>query len=230
MSFLKPAQFGQFDLQAKGDNFSEFIPANPEFTPADVPFDVDARGGWDGGEVSIELGVLQLGDNRIEVQGEVHLPPDTATTRLLLSAHGDKLADLGQFKGLNLPAEEFHIDALLQGNSGALEIPELDASIGDSNLLGSLYIDFAEKPEIRINLDSEFFDLAQLLPAEDSVEAGEAATQSTIAWACWNALTRISSLSAMRSSSTPDRIEASAMKVTTTRNISAVKRTAPRCL
>ena len=180
VSIENPAQFGQFDLEAEGDNFSEFIPSRPEFTPAAVTFAVDALGRWDGSELSIEQGVLQLGDNRIEVQGEIHLPPDPGATRLVLSAHGDKLADLGQFQGVTLPAEEFHIDALLQGNSGVLEIPELDASIGDSNLLGSLYIDFAEKPEIRINLDSEFFDLAQLLPAEDSVEAAEASPEPVV--------------------------------------------------
>ena len=72
---------------------------------------------------------------------------------------------------MTLPAEEFHIDALLQGNSGVLEIPEIDASIGDSNLHGSLYVDLTAKPEIRINLDSDYFDLAQLLPAEDSGSA-----------------------------------------------------------
>ena len=183
VSISNPAQSGRFDLRAKGDNFSEFIPANPQFTPAAVNFAVDARGAWNGGEVNIELGDLKLGDNSIEIQGEIHLPPDPAATRLVLSAHGDKLADLGQFKGVNLPAEQFRVDAVLQGSSGSFEIPELDASIGDSDLLGSLRINLAEKPDIRIILDSDFFDLAQLLPAEDSMQAedaGEAPTGSAI--------------------------------------------------
>jgi hypothetical protein len=60
------------------------------------------------------------------------------------------------------------------------------------------------------------------------VAAGLAATQSATDWACWNALTDASSLSDIRSSSTPDRIEAKATSVTTMRNIKAVNSTAPR--
>ena len=38
VSISNPAQSGRFDLRAKGDYFSEFIPANPQFTPAAVNF------------------------------------------------------------------------------------------------------------------------------------------------------------------------------------------------
>jgi len=149
----------------------------PNYTPAEVPFDLDARGSWDSKKVSIETGILKLDDARIEVQGEVDLPPGVAATRLVLSARGDNLSDLGQFKGLILPPDEFRIDASLQGDADGLQIPELNARVGESDLRGSLQIGFAEKPEIRIELESDLLDLATLIPPEDKSLEVEAPAQ-----------------------------------------------------
>ena len=162
VSIRNPRQFGQFDLNAKGDKFDEFFPSTSAFRPAAVAFDLDAPGSWNSNRFSIEQGVLQLADGRIEVQGEIDLPPDTMATRLVLSAHGDSLADLGQIRGLTLPPEEYRVDATPRGKADNLEISGVDVRLGDSDLLGALNMDFAEKPDIRIDLDSDFFDLAQL--------------------------------------------------------------------
>ncbi len=177
VSLENPRQFGQFDLEARGDNLAEFSPAIPNYTPAAVPFDLNARGSWDSKKVSVEMGTLQLDDTRIEVQGEVNLPPDATATRLVLSARGDSLADLGQFKGLILPPDEFRIDASLQGDASGLQIPELEARIGESDLRASLQIRFAEKPDIKIKLESDLFDLAKLMPPEGDSPEVEASTQ-----------------------------------------------------
>ncbi|MCP4332299.1 MAG: AsmA family protein [Gammaproteobacteria bacterium] len=177
VSLENPRQFGQFDLEASGDNLAEFSPAMPNYTPAAVPFDLNAHGSWDSKKVSIETGTLQLNDASIEVQGEVDLPPDMTATRLELSAHGDQLSDLGQIKGLILPPVEFRIDASLQGDANSLQIPEVNARIGESDLRGSLQVGFAEKPEIKIKLESDFLDLAKLVPPEDKSLEVEAPTQ-----------------------------------------------------
>jgi uncharacterized protein involved in outer membrane biogenesis len=177
VSLENPRQFGQFDLKARGDNLAEFSPAMPDYTPAAVPFDLNARGSWDSKKVSIETGTLQLDDANIEVQGEVNLPPEVTATRLVLSARGDNLSDLGQFKGLILPPDEFRIDASLQGDANGLQIPELDARVGESDLRGSLQIEFAEKPDIRIELESDLLDLATLVPPEDKSLEVEAPAQ-----------------------------------------------------
>jgi len=178
VSLENPSQFGQFDLEARGDNLAEFSPAIPDYTPAAVPFDLSARGDWDSTKINVETGTLQLGDTHIEVKGDATLLPEQKATRMTLSAHGDSLADLGQFNGLVLPPQEFHIDASLQGDANGLEIPELNARIGESDLRGSLQIGFAEKPEIRIKLESDLLDLAKLIsPEDDSLEVEASAPE-----------------------------------------------------
>jgi len=177
LSLENPRQFGKFDLTANGDSFGNLWPSMSGYTPAAVPFDLNARGSWDSERVSIETGILQLDATSIEVQGEVDLPPNLVATRLVLAARGDSLADLGQFKGLILPADEFHIDASLLGDAKGLKIPELNVGIGESDLRGSLQIEFAEKPEIKIKLESDLFDLAKLLPSEGSPVEVEASAQ-----------------------------------------------------
>jgi uncharacterized protein involved in outer membrane biogenesis len=173
ISLDNPLRFGQFDLKARGNNLAEFIPPLPDYTPAAVPFDLDALGSWDNTRVSIERGRLELDATSIEARGEVELPPNTAATSLVLSLRGDSLADLGQFGDLILPTDEFRIDASLRGNANGLHIPELDVLIGESDLRGSLEIGLAEKPRIKARLESSLIDLAKLLPTEfDPAEVG----------------------------------------------------------
>jgi len=177
VSLENPLHLGQFDLKAKGNNLAEIVPATPRYTPPTVAFNFDARGSWDSELVKIDRGVLQLDDSKVELQGEVDLPPNLTATRLDFSVRGDNLADFGQFEGVNLPQEDFHIDATLQGDSEGLEIPGFDARIGDSDLQGALRVVFTEKPDIKIKLESELFDLAKLLPPEDASAEVETAAQ-----------------------------------------------------
>ncbi len=175
-----PRKFGRFDLKASGDDLKAFTPTMPGYRPAAVPFDLIARGSWDTKKVSIDRGILELDDTRIEVQGEVDLPPNMTATRLVLSARGDNLADLGQIQGLVLPPDEFYIDASLLGNTQGLVIPKLNARVGESDLAGSFSIEFADKPNIKIALRSKVLDLAKFLPPEDdSVEVVPPPSPST---------------------------------------------------
>jgi uncharacterized protein involved in outer membrane biogenesis len=170
VSLEDPRKFGRFDLTASGDNFDEFVPAQLEYRPAAVPFDLKTSGSWDTKEVHIESGILELDNSRIEVQGEVDLPPNMTATRLVLSASGDSLADLGQVPGLVLPPDDFHVDITLHGDNNALTIPELDMHIGNSDLRGAFAIEFGDKPSIKINLSAKLLDLAQLLPPDAALE------------------------------------------------------------
>ena len=162
-----PGRFGQFDLKSSGDNLEAFFPAMPEYRPAAVPFDLNARGSWDTKKINIDKGVLELDDSRIEAQGEIDLSSNMTATRLVFSARGDSLAHLGQIQGLVLPPDRFNIEASLQGNTRGLGISKLTAVIGESDLGGSLSIEFADKPNIALELNSRILDLARFLPPED---------------------------------------------------------------
>ena len=168
ISTADPLQFGDFDLEASGDRLDEFLPPISNFSPAAVPFDLNARGSWDSNMLRIEQGLLRLDNSNIEVEGNVNLKTNTVENRLILSAQGDSLADLGQFKGLILPADDFRIDAVLNSDADGLEIPALKAHVGESELHGSLQLEYGEKPTINVKLESDLLDLAKLLPPEDS--------------------------------------------------------------
>ncbi len=163
-----PRAFGRFDLKGSGSNLDDFVPNVPQYQPAAVPFALEARGGWDAERVTVDKGHLELDRTRIDVAGEVDLPPNMAATRLVLSARGDSLADLGEFPGLVLPPEAFSIEASLeQGGGESLVLPKLEARLGESDLRGSLTVRFTEKPAIDVVLNSSVLDLAKLLPALD---------------------------------------------------------------
>ncbi|MDH3451291.1 MAG: AsmA family protein, partial [Gammaproteobacteria bacterium] len=167
LALRDPRTFGRFDLQGSGINLDEFVPAMPQYQPAPVSFQLQARGGWDAERVTIDKGHIELDKTSIDVQGEIDLPPNVTATRLSLAARGDSLADLGEIRGLVLPPQDFRIDALLQGDAAILQLPELDARIGDSDVRGSFSIEFADKPAIEIALKSDLLDLSKLLPVDD---------------------------------------------------------------
>jgi uncharacterized protein involved in outer membrane biogenesis len=173
ISLENPRHFGQFNLMAKGDNFAKFLPPIPNYSPASVPFDIDASGSWDSSRISIEKGKVDLGDSNIEVHGDVTLPPDAMESRLVLTASGDDITNLGQFKEFTIPPDEFSFDASLEGDANGLRIPQLDLHLGDSDLSGSIQLGFAEKMEVKVDLVSDLLDLASVLSSDDSPSAAE---------------------------------------------------------
>ena len=168
-----PRRFGEFDLRANGSDLTEFSASMLDYRPASVAFDVDLRGNWNSERINVETGSIRLGDADIELRGAVDLPPGLTATRLVIVARGSNLADLGQFRELVLPADEFYIDASLSGDAEGLQIPRLDLRIGDSDLHGSLQVSFAEKPIIEIDLESEKLQLDRLLPPNDDADENQ---------------------------------------------------------
>ncbi len=178
LSLADPLEFGQFDLDAKGTRLDEILPPIENFRPAAVAFELDARGRWNRESVSIEHGRLDLDDSRVEVQGDVNLQPGAVETRLTLLAQGDSLADFGQLQNLTLPDDDFRVEATLNGSAKGLEIPKLAAHLGDSDLRGSMRYEYADKPFIGVELESDQLDLSQLLAEQDSGAAPEATQQA----------------------------------------------------
>ena len=178
-----PRAQGRFDLAGYGNNLSEFVPTLPQYQPAPVAFDLEARGDWDSDRARIETGHLQLGSATIDIEGDLDLPPVDGGSRLVIAARGDSLAELGQVPGFVLPAEPFHLDASLEGDKSSLTIPRLDAHLGDSDLRGALSVQLGDKPAIDVTLNSELLDLAKLMPkeAEEAEElVDEAATEAQV--------------------------------------------------
>ena len=173
-----PRSSGRFDLRASGDNLDEFAPSTPEYQPAAVAFNLDARGGWDTKTLNVERGTLRLGGARIEASGRVSLPPEAISSELILSARGDSMADLGQVKGLVFPPQAFSLDAGIQAAANRLQIPELVVKIGESDLSGSLKLELGQKPEVDIRIESRLLNLEPLLPASDEPEQDEATPQT----------------------------------------------------
>jgi uncharacterized protein involved in outer membrane biogenesis len=172
VSIENPSAFGKFDLVAKGDNLQSFLPALPSYQAAAEPFSLDARGGWSAERVEVERVVLAIDDSRIEVRGEVVLQPNRRSGRLVLAARGDSLADFGQPEGLIFPAEAFRVDATLEGDASKLSIPVLDLRLGESDLRGRVAIEFGEKPDIELVLESRVIDLSEIIVAKDEPVAG----------------------------------------------------------
>ena len=91
---------------------------------------------------------------------------DLRDSQAVVKAAGPSLSALAPLIGAGWSSERgFELSAKLEGGDRSLAAQELKASIGDSDLTGNLWIDFAARPRIRATLASRSLDLLSFKPA-----------------------------------------------------------------
>lgn len=91
---------------------------------------------------------------------------DLRNSTAMLKAAGPSLSALQPLIGVGWSSDQgFELSARLEGGDRSLAVQELEASTGDSDLTGNLWIDFAARPHIRALLASRSLDLLSLKSA-----------------------------------------------------------------
>lgn len=105
----------------------------------------------------------EAGGATVRVNGAIARPAEGGGLALDVTAAGDELADLGGFLGAPLPAVgKYRLQASLTGGRERIEIGNMEAALGDSDLSGKATVVAAERPAVQATLDSDLLDLAAL--------------------------------------------------------------------
>ena len=171
-----------FDVRARGSNLRASLPDLSRYTPAAVPFQIDARGEFGNNQISIEKGSVELGDAELEITGEVQLQPEVSVSGVEFSFSGDKLSDLGTVEGWQTTDVPFSVTADASGSTNTVNVRRLKLTIGQSDVSGDVSLDFQNKPQIDIALSSRLFDLTEFISKETSERirsSEEGAAEST---------------------------------------------------
>jgi uncharacterized protein involved in outer membrane biogenesis len=111
---------------------------------------VDLSGRWQGMEASVRGTFARL--------------DALSGSRLEVTASGKNLSPLGTFLGAAIPqASPFTLSARLEGRDGWLDLRELKATSGDSDLAGELRLRLGPKLRVEGTLTSRLIDLAPYL-------------------------------------------------------------------
>ena len=120
----------EFDLTGSGERLAALIPENDAYRPADVPFNVAARGATDLEKITADRFEAKLGDAQLEFSGELQMKPTLAARGIRLKGSGPRLSDLGELGGLRFADKPFEASASMTGDARDQRIDDLDEVIG----------------------------------------------------------------------------------------------------
>jgi uncharacterized protein involved in outer membrane biogenesis len=183
---------GNFSLTIDGKDLDEMIPNTPRFEPASVPFQVRTKGQWSKDHILFENLDVNIDGSTMDVHGKIDLSPDMRASNFTVSIKGRSLASIGSINGRPLPDKTFDLDVTLEGDNNTIQIENLTAHVGDSDLKGEFRLDTQNKPKVTAKFISNKIDFAQFFPppnppsgeamniATDEIDAPEAIAENAV--------------------------------------------------
>jgi hypothetical protein len=164
----QPGLVIDFDVGARGGSIRSMLPSLGEIELDDLPFTVAARGGLRGASLNLAKFEIQLGEAKMAAQGEVDLELGGRSTDFEFELQVPSLARLGLLDKRRLTERGLSFSARLRGDRETVNVDNLVARLGDSDIHGSLRMKKGKVPTLDIELRSDSLTLAPL------IEEGEA--------------------------------------------------------
>ncbi|MEF8730818.1 MAG: AsmA family protein [Candidatus Accumulibacter meliphilus] len=168
----EPERIG-FDLIAAGSDLRASLPATPGYVAAPVAFRVEAKGTADPASVQIERLDGKLAEATIALAGKLVLKPVFSADALRLSLKGPKLSALGSLTAWPVVDLPFAVSGTMTGSKDSARMDDFQATLGNSDLKGSLRITTTAKPRIDLDVRSDYLD-SRLLRASPNASADAA--------------------------------------------------------
>ncbi len=169
-----------FDLIAAGSDLRASLPAIPGYVAAPVAFRVEAKGTADPASVEIERLDGKFADASITLAGKLVLKPALSAEAVRLSAQGPNLSALGRLTAWPLVDLPFAVSGTMTGRKDSLLMDDFQATLGKSDLKGSISINTTARPRIDLDVRSDYLGFQQLLGLEEApaIKAGSASKAS----------------------------------------------------
>jgi hypothetical protein len=148
-----------FDLIAAGSDLRASLPATPGYVAAPVAFRVEAKGTADPASVQIERLDGKLAEATIALAGKLVLKPVLSADALRLSLKGPKLSALGSLTAWPVVDLPFAVSGTMTGSKDGARMDDFQATLGNSDLKGSLRITTTARPRIDLDVRSDYLAL-----------------------------------------------------------------------
>ena len=156
-------QWVNFDMRAKGPDVRTILRAVKEFEADEAPFVIDLRGERRGKDWSISRLNVGVGDATITASGDLDLDGDDAATQFDLSINIPSTATLGSMHGHRMREQAFALNAHVNGGGGVLEVVDMIATLGASDVNGDIRYVVGDIPELTVDIESDSIVFAPLL-------------------------------------------------------------------
>jgi uncharacterized protein involved in outer membrane biogenesis len=171
----------RLSIRGGGSSLADTIPVVLDYEPPDHSWEMVADVHLPGrNHASIERGILEVGSLRVEITGTVDAG-EHHSTDLTVDIRGDTMQDLGRFSDAEFPDIPFYIAGKLDGSLTGINVTQLDAEWGESDLEASGSVELGEIPTIVLKGRSKTMNLVELQQAlfgtrEDADPSDDAVT------------------------------------------------------
>ena len=160
----------EFDVRGTGSDVRNLLRGINGFEAYEAPFRLQAVGQWRAGEWSLDRFNIDVADATVSARGTLEFDADAASTAFRFDGNIPSLANIGTLNGHRMRDQAVSWDARVSGGDGELRIDELLASLGDSDIRGSVVYRLGDVPELDVDIHSESVVFAPLL---EQIEKGE---------------------------------------------------------
>lgn len=157
----------KFRARARGADLRAFIGSISDFELAQSPFDIDLRGDFRKTRLSLDTLDARVGDAQLNASGNLDIGESMRSTQFSLDVVIPDIAELGLFEGRRPRGQSFSLDAQVRGGGGSLEIDTLTATLGDSEIHGSVVLKTGTTPQLTIDVRSDSVQFAPLMEPDE---------------------------------------------------------------
>jgi len=168
---LRKAGDISFTVDVQGDDIRHFVPPFKGFEPSHVAYRIKTTGKRSGDVILLPQFEANIGNLLISLQGKVNPDLNDDNNDISFSVVSKDISVLGRFKGNSLPAEPVMLRADIRGSTSAYIVRNLEASLGTSQMEGSVDFSFkGVRPYIGLTINSNLIDIRPFLTLEEEIE------------------------------------------------------------
>ena len=149
----------RINVHANGPDLRLLVPDMPDASVVRQKFDLKIDGSWRDDKWTFDAFHYESPGGSLNLQGRLDRAPDYSATALTVKVRTSDLETTGRLFDLNLPQQALDFVAVVTGTPTTFRMNGLSGHFGKSDFVGSIGLDLTSKPDLDIQLTSNFLDL-----------------------------------------------------------------------
>ena len=156
-------RWANLKVRASGPNVQFLLKELGDFEVNEAPFLVEIEGELREAALSVENLNLNVGVANLSGRGTLDFDGDLSATRFDLSMNVPNIGALGVLDGTRLREQSFTLNAKVTGRGDVLQVNDLLATLGTSDIKGDIEYRQGDIPNLEIDIESDAIVFAPLL-------------------------------------------------------------------
>lgn len=158
-------QPNRINVSANGPDLRLLVPDMPDASVVRQKFDLTIDASWKYDKWTFDTFHFDSPGGFLSLQGRLDRAPDFSATALTVKARTSDLETTGRLFGLHLPDQPLDLTAVITGTPTTFRMDGLSGHFGKTDFAGTIGLDLTSKPDLDIQLTSNFLDLTPLTDA-----------------------------------------------------------------